>query len=59
MKHTPQGAVGCWLIPILNIFRPFTYTREIWRASDPEYIADGDVAWSQASVHWILGAWWT
>lgn len=30
LNHTDLHAVWCWFIPILNLFRPYKITKEIW-----------------------------
>jgi len=57
--HTPEQptgwAVGAWITPILNLFRPYQIAREIWHASDPgrshDMIAEGHPP--------LLAGWWT
>ncbi len=35
LQGSPGGAVGWWFVPIANLFKPFQYLREIWRALTP------------------------
>jgi len=35
-KYSPGWAVGAWFVPILNLFRPWKMTEEIWRGSSPD-----------------------
>ena len=57
LSYTPAWAVGYFYIPILNLFRPYQATKEIWRASDPN-IADAGVAWERAPGSSLLVTWW-
>ena len=34
MEFTPGWAWGVWLIPIINLFRPYQVVRELWRTTD-------------------------
>lgn len=44
-----------WLIPIANLVLPYLYTREIWKASDP----DADLRdWQRVPVPAWLTVWW-
>ena len=55
LKYSPGWAVGSWFIPILNLFRPFQITHEIWTASDPEA---STVSWKQGKYSPVTIAWW-
>ncbi len=33
LKYSPGWAVGCFFVPILNLYRPYQTVREIWQAS--------------------------
>jgi len=45
-----------FLVPFLNVFRPYQVVREIWRASDP---STGDpMAWKTIPAPSILAVWW-
>lgn len=35
LTFTPGWAVGCWFVPILNLYRPLQIAQEIWGKSDP------------------------
>lgn len=48
-------AVGAWLIPILNLFRPYQVMRELWNKSNPE---KSRVKKSFFSVSNQVGTWW-
>jgi hypothetical protein len=52
----PGWAVGCWFIPILNLFRPFQAAREIVVYSNPGYA--GDKLASDVGAPDLLKLWW-
>lgn len=45
-----------FLVPVLNVFRPYQVMREIWQASDPE--VENAFAWKTAPVPPLLRCWW-
>ena len=47
MEFTPGWAWGFWLIPILNLVKPFQIVRELWTTTDPD---------GRASP--LVGCWW-
>jgi hypothetical protein len=55
LKYSPGWAVGAWFIPILNLFRPYQITQEIWKASDPEA---STVGWKQSKASLVVIFWW-
>src|SRR5262245_55676307 len=54
-RCSPRWAVGWWFIPIMNLFRPYQVTSEIWRASDPDAVPSD---WRQRPTSPLLGWWW-
>jgi len=56
MRFTPRWCVIWYLIPIMNLFRPYQAMKDIWLASDP---AGGTPRWQQRRVSPILPLWWT
>ena len=54
-RWSPGWAVGWWFVPIMNLFRPYQVTSEIWRASDP-LATSAD--WRDRSAPALLGWWW-
>ncbi len=62
LNYSSGWAVGAYFVPILGLFRPFQIMREIWKASDPDFISDGnngDVSWKDSPSHFLLPLWWT
>lgn len=54
MRFTPRWCVIWYVIPILNLFRPYQAMKEIWQASVP-----GDAtAWRERTAPPILPLWW-
>lgn len=58
LKYSPGWAVGGFFVPILNLFRPFQITREIWKASDPATDINDSLAWQSATTSPIIAFWW-
>jgi hypothetical protein len=51
MTYTPGFAVGCFFIPILNLFRPYQVMQEIWKVSaNPQ-------AWLGKRDSMLVGCW--
>jgi hypothetical protein len=51
MRFTPAGSVGWYLVPVMNLYKPYQAMREIWLASLP------DTAREHARAP-LLGWWW-
>ena len=52
MAFTPGWAIGCYFVPILNLFKPYQGMKEIWMVSvDPE-------SWEAQPPSPLLGCWW-
>ena len=58
LKYSPGWTVGYFFIPILNLFRPYQATAEIWRASDPSVMMSERSGWSEVPTPNILPLWW-
>ncbi len=58
LKYSPKWAVGGWFIPIMNFWRPYQVTAEIWKASDPEVRDRDGQRWQTAPVSLLLKFWW-
>ncbi|MGH2694257.1 MAG: DUF4328 domain-containing protein [Actinomycetota bacterium] len=56
LRYKTWWAVGGWLIPIVNFFRPKQIANDIWRASEPA--PAGDRTWRDRPVPALLGWWW-
>jgi hypothetical protein len=56
LRYKTWWAVGGWLIPIVNFFRPKQIANDIWRASDPAPAVDR--SWRARPVPAVLGWWW-
>ncbi|HEY6004407.1 MAG TPA: DUF4328 domain-containing protein [Anaeromyxobacter sp.] len=53
-EHSPSWAVISWFIPILNLFRPYTITKELWVRS-----RGANAAGPAGPGAGIVGWWWT
>lgn len=58
LKYSPGWAVGGFFVPILNLFRPFQVTTEIWKASDPTTDINDSLAWQSAPTSPLIASWW-
>jgi hypothetical protein len=56
LRYSRNWAVFGFLIPILNLFRPYQVTREVWQASDPRTTDPFD--WSEIETPALIRAWW-
>jgi hypothetical protein len=54
-EYTPGWSVGYWFIPILNLFRPYQVTAELYRRSELANQRDPIGGLSQPV---IVGVWW-
>lgn len=59
MRFTPGWCVGWFFIPIMNLFRPYQATREIWLASEPTFDSANRERWKRGASSPILPLWWT
>ena len=59
IEYTPNWAVGWFFIPILNLFRPFQIIRELWKASNPEYMPNEGISWKSQNTEKIIIFFWT
>jgi hypothetical protein len=51
LTFSPGWAVGWWLIPVANLWKPFQTTRELWKAS-------GGGEWWRTATWPVIGWWW-
>jgi len=54
-EYTPGWSVGYWFIPILNLFRPYQITAELWRRSE---LRNGRDPIGSLSRPPLILAWW-
>jgi Domain of unknown function (DUF4328) len=52
LTYSPGWAVGWWLIPVANLWKPFQTVRELWKASG------GGEAWWRIATWPVIGWWW-
>ena len=55
LEYSPGWAIGAFLTPVLNLFRPYSVVTEIWKASVPG--ADG-TEWIQEKTPVMIRLWW-
>jgi len=58
LEYSGKWAVGGWFIPIMNFWRPYQVTAEIWKASDPDCNEPEGEAWQTTSVSPLVKFWW-
>jgi tetratricopeptide (TPR) repeat protein len=58
LKFTPAWAVASFIIPILNLIRPYEVMTELWKASDPKVDLDDDLSWKGAIRGTIVTYWY-
>jgi len=58
LDYSPRWAVGGFLIPLVNLFLPYSVTKEIWQKSDPAVRAEDDPTSSAPRSSPLLRAWW-
>jgi hypothetical protein len=56
LRYSRNWTVFGFLIPILNLFRPYQVTREVWQASDPS--TTDPFEWKAIKTPRLLQAWW-
>lgn len=58
VRFTPGWAVGYWLIPILNVWRPRQIIGDLWRSTDPDAVGEEAGGWRDLPLPWTIVAWW-
>jgi hypothetical protein len=56
LRYPRNWAVFGFLIPLLNLVRPYQVVREVWQASDPA--TAGPLDWMNVRPPLLLRAWW-
>lgn len=59
VRHPVGMAIGCWFIPVGNLFLPKQITNDIWAAGVDPVSAGGWPGQRAARVPGVLNAWWT
>jgi len=55
MRTAPRWSVWGFIIPIVNLFRPYQVMSELWKAS--EIVAGTDDPWAKKPTRLIVGVW--
>ncbi len=58
LDYTPGWAVGWYFVPFLNIVRPYQVMREIWLASDPDYVGEQPWRWRKGRTNKLILVGW-
>jgi hypothetical protein len=58
LSGSPRGAVGWWFAPVINVYRPFQYVREIWRATTPGLTPNNHAGRAVVSGGNLVIVWW-
>jgi hypothetical protein len=58
LSYSPGWAVGGFIVPILQLFRPYQVAQETWKASDPGETPENRYAWRNRAGSSIVGGWW-
>jgi hypothetical protein len=53
---TPGWAVGCFLVPVVNLYRPYQFVRELWLRSADANAQVGRRAGEKGP--WMVQVWW-
>lgn len=56
-RYKPGWAIGCWFVPILNLFRPKQMMNDIWHATEPGTPHDRS-AGQRSAVAFLITFWW-
>jgi hypothetical protein len=56
LRYSRNWTVVGFLVPVLNLVRPYQVTREIWQASDPR--TTDPFGWKENKVPTVIKAWW-
>jgi hypothetical protein len=58
VKYSPGWAVGGWFVPVLNLWRPYQVTAEIWRHSAVAARTRAGETRVRAPSSTLVGIWW-
>jgi len=56
LRYSRNWVVVGFLIPVLNLVRPYQVAREVWQASDPSNT--DPFAWTEVRTPRLIQAWW-
>jgi hypothetical protein len=57
LRFQRNWAIFGFVIPLLNLIRPYQVVQEVWQASDPE--TTGPLAWREVAPSRLVQLWWT
>lgn len=58
LRFSSDWAVGCFFIPILNLFRPYQVAAEIVKGSNSTHSSVGNESWKTSPIPVIVIVWW-
>jgi RNA polymerase subunit RPABC4/transcription elongation factor Spt4 len=58
LNYSPGWAVGGFLVPFLNLWRPYQVIREIWRGSGTSALDRSTAFAEYGPLHPVIGIWW-
>jgi hypothetical protein len=58
LRWRPRDVLMAWIVPGLNLVRPFGVMGDLWRSSDPDRHLHPSVSWRQDPVPSWLQVWW-
>ncbi len=56
LRFSRNWAIFGFLVPVVNLVRPYKVTREVWQASDPS--TNDQFEWKRLKPPLLLRAWW-
>jgi hypothetical protein len=56
LRYSRNWAIFGFLIPVLNLIRPYQVTREVWQASDPS--TTNPLDWMRVKPPRLIRVWW-
>jgi hypothetical protein len=56
MRYGRGWCIWGFLMPAVNVFRPYQVVREIWKASDPASL--DPFQWQSLQTPWLVSLWW-
>ncbi|MEK7817007.1 MAG: DUF4328 domain-containing protein [Actinomycetota bacterium] len=58
LKYSSGMAVVNFIIPLIQLYRPFFVMRDIWKASDPGVDPGDGYGWKKAHGSFMINFWW-
>ena len=55
---SPEMAVVLWFIPIMHLWKPYMFSQQIWKASNPDTNLTEGTEWKKVRSSNIIKIWW-